>query len=92
MPCPQNVNISVLMNARTIGNYSESADSEIIEAVESGKKCAKCGTCEGKCPFNLPIRETIAENIKFIESMLMEKSDEGERDQAVIVTKGGGQN
>jgi predicted aldo/keto reductase-like oxidoreductase len=23
MPCPQNVNISVLMNARTIGNYSE---------------------------------------------------------------------
>jgi len=69
MPCPQNVNIPVLMNAHTIGNYAMSSDSEIIEAMETAKKCVKCGTCEEKCPFHLPIREQIAANIRFLESM-----------------------
>jgi len=70
MPCPQDVKISVLMNARTIGNYGESADAEIINAMETGKNCVQCGACEEKCPFHLPIRETIAENIRFLETML----------------------
>lgn len=74
MPCPQNVKIPVLMNARTIGSYAESSDSEIMGALETGKKCVKCGTCEEKCPFHLPIREQIAENIAFLENILKGKN------------------
>jgi len=69
MPCPQGVNIPVLMNARTIGNYAQSADTEIIEALETEKNCVQCGVCEERCPFHLPIREQIATNIRFLENL-----------------------
>jgi len=39
------------------------------KAVESGGNCIQCGECEEKCPYRLPIREMIVENIEFYESM-----------------------
>ena len=72
MPCPQGVNIPWLMNARTIGSYGEGFRSKVAETVESGKNCVQCGECEEKCPYHLPIREMIVENIEFYESMRKE--------------------
>ncbi len=72
MPCPQGVNIPPLMNARTIGSYGEGFFSWVAEAVESAKNCVQCGECEEKCPYNLPIREMIVENIEFYERVAAE--------------------
>ena len=69
MPCPQEVDIPCLMNARATENYGESFVSLVAKAVESGKNCIQCGECEEKCPFHLPIREMIVEHIEFFESM-----------------------
>jgi predicted aldo/keto reductase-like oxidoreductase len=77
MPCPQGVDIPPLMNARCIDNYGESFISWVAEAVESAKNCIQCGECEEKCPYNLPIREMIEENIAFYERVAAEHYAEG---------------
>ena len=38
-------------------------------AFNSAKNCDQCGECEKKCPFKLPIREIISENVKFYEKI-----------------------
>jgi ferredoxin len=42
----------------------------IAEAMESARNCIECGECEEKCPYHLPIREMIVENIEFYEDVL----------------------
>jgi predicted aldo/keto reductase-like oxidoreductase len=42
----------------------------IAEGMESARNCIECGECEEKCPYHLPIREMIVENIKFYEDAL----------------------
>jgi predicted aldo/keto reductase-like oxidoreductase len=32
-------------------------------AVEAAENCTKCGECEEKCPYGLPIREMMDERI-----------------------------
>jgi len=46
--------------------------SYVTEGVESWKNCNQCGECEDKCPYHIPIREMIVENIEFYESVLKE--------------------
>ncbi|MBE9506983.1 MAG: aldo/keto reductase [Chloroflexi bacterium] len=72
MPCPQEVDIPMLMNAHSIGSYGEGFFSRLAKAVESAKNCVQCGECEEKCPYNLPIREMIVENIEFYERVAAE--------------------
>ena len=72
MPCPQGVDIPPLMNARTIGSYGKGFFSQVAKAAESAKNCIQCGECEEKCPYDLPIREMIVENIEFYERVARE--------------------
>jgi len=69
MPCPQEVDIPCLMNARAIDNYGAYFKNWVAKAVESGRNCVQCGTCEEKCPFHLPIQKMIVENTAFFESL-----------------------
>jgi predicted aldo/keto reductase-like oxidoreductase len=69
-PCPQGVDVPSLMNARTAGSYGDGFFSRLTKAVESAKNCIQCGECEEKCPYQLPIREMIVENVKFYEEKL----------------------
>ena len=80
MPCPQEVEIQPLMtlpilwelwppdlsfSERSIGGY-------VTRVVESAKNCVQCGECEEKCPYDLPIREMIVENVALYERVAAE--------------------
>jgi predicted aldo/keto reductase-like oxidoreductase len=82
MPCPQGVAIQSLMTLPVlwelwppevvfsdtpIGNYTK-------RNVESAAECIQCGTCESKCPYELPIREMIAEHVELFRSKAAEHS------------------
>jgi predicted aldo/keto reductase-like oxidoreductase len=69
-PCPQGVRISTIVNLPSfVKRFSEEKLREgwIAEAMLTGENCIECGECEEKCPYHLPIRETIAENLALYE-------------------------
>jgi predicted aldo/keto reductase-like oxidoreductase len=69
-PCPQGVRISTIMNLPSfLKRFSEEKLSEgwIADAMQTGDNCIECGECEEKCPYHLPIREMIVENIAIYE-------------------------
>ena len=68
-PCPQGVRISSLITMRTTWKVWPREDffARKTRSVESAKNCVQCGECEEKCPYHLPIREMILENIEFYE-------------------------
>ncbi len=35
------------------------------QAVEKAANCAECGLCEERCPYHLPIKELLAERVKW---------------------------
>jgi predicted aldo/keto reductase-like oxidoreductase len=73
MPCPQGVFIPGVLYLKLLWggwplDWFLSWDY-VQKSVESAKNCVQCGECEEKCPYHLPIREMIAENIKFYKSV-----------------------
>jgi predicted aldo/keto reductase-like oxidoreductase len=81
MPCPQGVNIWMLMITKgmyrlwPLDNFFE----WMKEPIESGSNCIQCGECEQKCPYQLPIREMIKENIDFYEKVAQEFAESESR-------------
>jgi predicted aldo/keto reductase-like oxidoreductase len=72
-PCPQGVRISLVMNLPSMCKRLPAGrllEDWVAEAVKGVENCVECGECEEKCPYHLPIREIIAENIKFYEAAL----------------------
>jgi predicted aldo/keto reductase-like oxidoreductase len=71
-PCPEGVHISLIMNLRSFWKRLPAErffTGWVAEAVESARNCIECGECEEKCPYHLPIREMIVENVEFYESV-----------------------
>jgi len=73
MPCPNGVQIWLLTYMQTLYRLWPKElflnRPLFAQAAESRKKCVGCGLCEPKCPYNLPIREIIAENAEFYEKV-----------------------
>jgi predicted aldo/keto reductase-like oxidoreductase len=72
-PCPNGVSISLIMIAPIMWNLwpRESLTSSWYkDAIESGSQCVQCGECENKCPYQLPIREMIENNLVFYKEAL----------------------
>lgn len=66
-PCPQGVEIPLLMNYESfLKRFPQQRLLEgwIAEAMETGRNCVQCGECEERCPYQLPIREMLAENLE----------------------------
>lgn len=75
LPCPQNIRIPMMMNLGSFMKrfspdrlYSESFRQNNIEPA---KTCIKCGECEKRCPYQLPIRDMLVENIELYEKRLV---------------------
>jgi len=73
LPCPKGVFIPGVMYLRILHRlWPEEwflSWSYVAKSVESSRNCNQCGDCEWKCPHHLPIREIIAENLRFYESI-----------------------
>ena len=82
LPCPQGVKINSMMTIQALyGLWSPEqffSWDNMKENVESAKKCVQCGECEKKCPYNLPIREMIIENLEFYKQRKLEFDKEAE--------------
>ena len=62
-PCPQGINIpSALLFANYKRKYglAEWAASRYATLDKTASDCVKCGLCETRCPYNLPIRKMLA--------------------------------
>ncbi|MFU8796599.1 MAG: 4Fe-4S dicluster domain-containing protein, partial [Dehalococcoidia bacterium] len=68
-PCPQEIPISLMMFADTAVKRIPAdrlfASRFFAEAVDKAANCTECGDCEEKCPYDLPIREILAEQVRY---------------------------
>lgn len=67
-PCPQEISISFILRAekqtlRRMG-WSEGRVNSLKNAFAKAKTCIKCGECESRCPYELPIMELIPESVE----------------------------
>jgi len=71
MPCPKSVHIPQLLYITSAYKLrsSESFKKGGGPDLKSWDKCDLCGDCEERCPFNLPIREMLKENVEFYHSV-----------------------
>jgi predicted aldo/keto reductase-like oxidoreductase len=72
-PCPEDVRISLVMNLPSVWKrmpVERLTTGNLAAAVQTGRNCIECGECEEKCPYQLPIREMIAEHMAVYEEML----------------------
>lgn len=78
MPCEQGVHIPSLMYLPILWELWPPEYflnwGYVKAGVKSAENCNECGECEEKCPFQLPIREMVRENLKFYESVRAEYS------------------
>lgn len=72
-PCRQGISISGVMRLRSHAKrfpmerfYGEWGRALIAKA----ETCADCGECEERCPYNLPIREVMRENIAWYHEQM----------------------
>ena len=69
-PCPQGIEISSILRTekqtlRRMG-WSDSRAESMAKTLEKGETCLKCGDCESRCPYELPIRELLPPTIERI--------------------------
>ncbi len=72
-PCPQNIPISFALHIenirKRIGDEMMRTDAyrDLLAKVED---CEKCGRCEEKCPFDLPVRDLISRASSILSEVL----------------------
>ena len=68
-PCPEGIPISMVMSTKSF--FKRLPPSRSIQMVAPGMEkaatCTKCGDCETRCPYHLPIREILAELVKWYQ-------------------------
>ena len=67
-PCPQEIPISTAMNITSFVKRMPPArvfTGGIAVGMERAATCTECGECEERCPYNLPVREVLAERVEW---------------------------
>jgi predicted aldo/keto reductase-like oxidoreductase len=73
-PCPEGVRIPMILNLPSAWKRMPAErllTGNLATAAQTGRNCIECGECEEKCPYLLPIREMIAENMAAYERELL---------------------
>jgi predicted aldo/keto reductase-like oxidoreductase len=67
-PCTVGIPISMVMTSRSFFKRMPPGrffGGMVDGAMEKASECTECGECETRCPYNLPIREMLAEHVKW---------------------------
>ncbi|MBA7619623.1 hypothetical protein ES703_26962 [subsurface metagenome] len=71
LPCPEEIPISLIM---IVHSFVKRMPPErvfsggIANGLEMAANCTKCGDCEERCPYGLPIREMLEENVNLYQA------------------------
>ena len=63
-PCPREVPVRTIMMLETLAyqaNYKQNVSEKILKSIDN---CIKCGLCEKRCPYKLPIRKLLPLKVK----------------------------
>ena len=74
-PCPQGISIHTVLNTRSFWKRMPAErffGERTARTTEKAEECLECGECEAKCPYNLPIREMLSENVEFYKKVRAE--------------------
>jgi predicted aldo/keto reductase-like oxidoreductase len=66
-PCTTGISISTVMSYPTMVRRMPRKNvisGWIADALEKAAGCTSCGKCEERCPYQLPIREMLSENVE----------------------------
>lgn len=72
-PCPQHIGISTVLRLRSharrfpIERFFGDWGKKLVTQAET---CAKCADCETRCPYNLPIRDLLKENVAWYHEQM----------------------
>jgi predicted aldo/keto reductase-like oxidoreductase len=68
-PCPQEIPISMVMITQGMWKLwpRETYLDWMGRVTDKARNCEQCGECETRCPYQLPIREMITENVAFFD-------------------------
>jgi len=71
-PCPNGVQIGMLLHGRSIIRRMGAArwlEWGALDVIASADNCTECGECLAKCPYNLPIPELIREALDYYRTI-----------------------
>ena len=69
-PCPEGISISTVMTFDSLPKRllpERLFSGWIADSMEKAANCTKCGDCEDRCPYDLPIREILAEQVEWYQ-------------------------
>lgn len=71
-PCPQGIKISTAVSLPSFWKRfppERFFSGFVAEAARAARTCARCGECESRCPYHLPIRVMLEESVAFYDRM-----------------------
>ncbi len=69
-PCTVEIHISPVLNSPGFAKHMPAEQffsGRFAETMEKAADCIECGDCEERCPYHLPIREIIAERVRWYQ-------------------------
>ncbi len=83
-PCPEEIQISWVMQTPSLMNRLPRkgfVKGRMGARLEKALDCTKCGECEEKCPYHLPIRDIIEEYTNLYKEELRKYQEESARSE-----------
>lgn len=72
LPCPQEIRIPTALNVKSFAKRFPKErlfSGSVGQAAEKAQDCVKCGVCETRCPYGLPIREMLEDVVLYYQEL-----------------------